>query len=237
PDGPARGQRVGVRALRVRRPLRDLGGNALRTALRPASPRGARALALHVQVQRRRPVGADVHAAGQDSERERLADHVVDLPPPRGRALGARLAAGQDAADAEDAPEAREDVRPRAQPRAPPDLGPRLQLRLPAPAGRQRGDRPDADQGLTAEQAALARAKARLDPLELYPRAVRIDRVRVVVWPWFFRMPWFDRFDGHAAWNLIVLRAPVDAVGDDLVTHELCHVWQMQHKPFRMPLS
>ncbi len=61
--------------------------------------------------------------------------------------------------------------------------------------------------------------------------------MRVVVWPWFFRLPWFDRFDGHAAWNLIVLRAPADEVGDDLVTHELCHVWQMQHEPIRMPLS
>lgn len=61
--------------------------------------------------------------------------------------------------------------------------------------------------------------------------------MRVAVWPWFFRLPWFDRFDGHAAWNLIVLRAPVDVVGDDLVTHELCHVWQMQHEPIRMPFS
>jgi hypothetical protein len=24
---------------------------------------------------------------------------------------------------------------------------------------------------------------------------------------------------------------------DDLITHELCHVWQMQHKPFAMPFS
>jgi hypothetical protein len=22
---------------------------------------------------------------------------------------------------------------------------------------------------------------------------VRIERVRVVVWPWFFRLPWFNR--------------------------------------------
>jgi hypothetical protein len=66
---------------------------------------------------------------------------------------------------------------------------------------------------------------------------VRIDRVRVVVCPWFFRLPWFNRFWGHAAWNVIVLREPVDRVGDDLVTHELCHVWQMQHKPILMPLS
>jgi hypothetical protein len=66
---------------------------------------------------------------------------------------------------------------------------------------------------------------------------VRIDRVRVLVWPWFFRLPYFDRFDGHAAWNTIILREPVERAGDDLLTHELCHVWQMQHRPFRMPLS
>ncbi len=84
---------------------------------------------------------------------------------------------------------------------------------------------------------ALARAKARLDALDLYPRPVRIDRVRIVVWPWFFKLPWFNRFDGHAVWNLIVLREPVERAGDDLLTHELCHVWQMQHKPIGMPLS
>ena len=61
--------------------------------------------------------------------------------------------------------------------------------------------------------------------------------MHVVVWPWFFRLPWFRRFWGYAAHYLIVLRAPVNKVGDDLVTHELCHVWQMQHRPIRMPLS
>jgi hypothetical protein len=66
---------------------------------------------------------------------------------------------------------------------------------------------------------------------------VRIDHVHVVVWPWFFRLPWFNRFWGYAAHYLIVLRAPAGEVGDDLVTHELCHVWQMQHKPVAMPLS
>lgn len=66
---------------------------------------------------------------------------------------------------------------------------------------------------------------------------MRIDRVRVFVAPWFFVLPWFRRFEGHAAWNTIVLKAPPDVVGDDLVTHELCHVWQMQHKPLSMPLS
>jgi hypothetical protein len=66
---------------------------------------------------------------------------------------------------------------------------------------------------------------------------VRIDRVHVFVWPWFFRLPTLRRFDGWAAWNTIVLREPVEAAGNDLVTHELCHVWQMQHKALRMPLS
>jgi hypothetical protein len=40
-------------------------------------------------------------------------------------------------------------------------------------------------------------------------------------------------------WNLILLRAPLGAggVSEDLLCHELCHVWQMQHRPLRMPLS
>jgi hypothetical protein len=82
----------------------------------------------------------------------------------------------------------------------------------------------------------LARAKARLDTLSLYPRPVRIDRVRVVVSPLLFRLPWFRRFDGYAAWGTILLREP-PAGRDDLVCHELCHVWQMQHRPVAMPLS
>jgi hypothetical protein len=61
--------------------------------------------------------------------------------------------------------------------------------------------------------------------------------VRVLVWPSLFRLPWFRRFDGYSAWNTVVFRRPVDEAGDDLVTHELCHVWQMQHRPIRMPLS
>ena len=34
-----------------------------------------------------------------------------------------------------------------------------------------------------------------------------------------------------------MLRERVEHAGEDLLTHELCHVWQMQHKPWRMPLS
>jgi hypothetical protein len=98
---------------------------------------------------------------------------------------------------------------------------------------------PVSGHGLThaAERAALLRAKKRLDGLDYYPSPVRIERARILVWPCLFRLPWFRRFDGYAAWNTVLLREPVDAASDDLVTHELCHVWQMQHHPLRMPLS
>jgi hypothetical protein len=86
-------------------------------------------------------------------------------------------------------------------------------------------------------QAALERAKARLDRLQLYPAPVRIGHVRIFVWPRLFRLPWFRRFDGYAAWYTILLREPVEQSGDDLICHELCHVWQMQHRPLAMPLS
>jgi len=56
-----------------------------------------------------------------------------------------------------------------------------------------------------------------------------------VVAPWFFRLPGLRRFDGYAFHSLILIRSA--DVSDDLVTHELCHVWQLQHRPFRMPLS
>lgn len=81
----------------------------------------------------------------------------------------------------------------------------------------------------------VVRAKERLDRLDWWPRPVRIDRVAVFVTPWFFRLPWFRRFDGHAFHVGMLLRS--DGVSDDLITHELCHVWQMQHHPIRMPLS
>ncbi len=86
-------------------------------------------------------------------------------------------------------------------------------------------------------RAALSRAKARLDPLALYERPVRIERVRIVTAGWLFRLPWFSRFDGYAMWNLILLRSAALQCDDDLICHELCHVWQMQHRPLRMPLS
>lgn len=64
---------------------------------------------------------------------------------------------------------------------------------------------------------------------------MRIDGVRLWITPWFFRLPWFARYDGFAFHRGILLRS--DDVSDDLVVHEVCHVWQMQHRPIRMPLS
>ena len=88
-----------------------------------------------------------------------------------------------------------------------------------------------------AKRAALARAKARLDGVDLYPRPVSLRRVRIVVVPWLFRLPWFRRFDGYSAWWTILLRSRALLADDELVAHELCHVWQMQHRPVRMPMS
>jgi len=53
-----------------------------------------------------------------------------------------------------------------------------------------------------AVRSALERAKARLDGLALYPTPVRIARVRVVVWPWLFRLTWLRRVAGGLAPHL-----------------------------------
>jgi hypothetical protein len=87
----------------------------------------------------------------------------------------------------------------------------------------------------SAHNPRLVAAKARLDRLDWWPRPVRIDHVRLFVAPWFFRLPWLGRFDGYAFHRVILLRS--GDISDDLVTHELCHVWQLQHRPVRMPLS
>ncbi len=34
-----------------------------------------------------------------------------------------------------------------------------------------------------------------------------------------------------------MLRTPIGETSGDLIVHELCHVWQMQHRPIAMPLS
>jgi hypothetical protein len=88
------------------------------------------------------------------------------------------------------------------------------------------------------EIAAVLRAKARLDSLDFYPSPVRIGRVRVLSAPWVFRLPWFRRFDGYTLWPaVILLKRRLTDVSDELIVHELCHVWQMQHHPIAMPLS
>ncbi len=86
-----------------------------------------------------------------------------------------------------------------------------------------------------AHRAALERAKARLDRLDLYPNPVRLEGVRVLVAPWFFRLPRLRRYRGYALVRTILLRRADSS--DDLITHELCHVWQMQHRPLRVMLA
>jgi hypothetical protein len=82
---------------------------------------------------------------------------------------------------------------------------------------------------------ALERAKARLDQLALYPRPVDIEGVRLVIVPWLFAVPGFRRFRGYATRHLVLLRGP--GIDEDLVVHELCHVWQLQHRALRVWLS
>lgn len=83
----------------------------------------------------------------------------------------------------------------------------------------------------------LIAAKGRLDTLDYYPRPVRIDRVHLLVAPIVFRLPWLCRFDGWATHRAIFLRRAELLDDADLIAHELCHVWQMQHRPVRMPWS
>jgi len=86
-----------------------------------------------------------------------------------------------------------------------------------------------------AHREALVRAKARLDRLDLYPAPVRLEGVRVLVTPWLFRLPRLRRYSGYALVRTILLRDAGSS--DDLITHELCHVWQMQHRPLRVPIA
>ena len=84
------------------------------------------------------------------------------------------------------------------------------------------------------EIAAILRAKARLDRLDFHPQPVRIGHVRILHVPWLFTLPWFKRFHGYNMGHLILLRKPLAEVSDDLVTHELTHVWQDQDHRLRM---
>ena len=88
-----------------------------------------------------------------------------------------------------------------------------------------------------AERKAIARAKVRLDRLSLYPAPVDVRRVRILHVPRLFVLPWFRRFDGYEAGPLILLRDRLEETSEDLVVHELCHVWQSQHRLVRLALS
>jgi len=52
---------------------------------------------------------------------------------------------------------------------------------------------------------------------------------------WFFRIPGFRRYSGYPLWRTILLKRP--EVSDDLLTHELCHIWQGQHRLWHMALT
>jgi hypothetical protein len=79
-----------------------------------------------------------------------------------------------------------------------------------------------------AELAAIDRAAQRLARLALYPRPLDTGRVRIL------SLPWFKRFHGYNMGHLILLKRPLAEVSDDLVTHELTHVWQDQDHRLRM---
>src|SRR5918998_4863927 len=87
------------------------------------------------------------------------------------------------------------------------------------------------------ERAHLSRARRRLARLSLYRSPVRMRHVRIVHAPWLFRVPGFRRFHGYEVGPLILVRRPLAEVSNDLVTHELCHVWQDQHRRAYMWLS
>ena len=56
--------------------------------------------------------------------------------------------------------------------------------------------------------------------------------MQILTVPLLFRLPRLRRYDGYALpWTILLREAPGDAASDDLVCHELCHVWQMQHRP------
>ena len=60
--------------------------------------------------------------------------------------------------------------------------------------------------------------------------------MRVLIVPWLFRLPRMRRYDGYALpWTILLRDPPHDGNGSqDLICHELCHVWQMQHHPLRV---
>ena len=88
---------------------------------------------------------------------------------------------------------------------------------------------------LPDERSRLQSAKSRLDRLRLYPKPVSVEHVRVLVVPTFFRLPGFRRYRGYALRRTILVREAT--ASDDLLTHELCHLWQAQHRPVAQLLA
>ena len=66
---------------------------------------------------------------------------------------------------------------------------------------------------------------------------MNIRRVRIFHTPWLFRIPGFRRFTGYEFGPLILIKRPLAQTSDDLIVHELCHVWQSQHRHIRMWVS
>jgi hypothetical protein len=83
---------------------------------------------------------------------------------------------------------------------------------------------------VSPERATIERAWQRIAPLNLYPRPIDLSRVRIVCAPWLFRVPWFRRFDGYTIWSTILVSDRSHGLDEDLITHELVHVWQGQHE-------
>jgi hypothetical protein len=86
----------------------------------------------------------------------------------------------------------------------------------------------------TTEQATIERAWRRIEPLALYPQPIDVSRVAIITTPWLFALPWFRRFDGYTIWSTILLRDQRFVADDDLICHELVHVWQGQHEWVRL---
>src|SRR4051812_40337234 len=86
------------------------------------------------------------------------------------------------------------------------------------------------------ERAAIARAKARLDRLDLYPRPVDVARVRVLHAPWLFALPGFRRFVGYEAGPLIFLPRRLAKTHEVRLARVLCHVGQPQPGMVRVAL-
>jgi hypothetical protein len=61
---------------------------------------------------------------------------------------------------------------------------------------------------------------------------VQVESVRIFTVPALFRLPGLRRYGGYALWRTILLKRPLVETSDDLLTHELCHVWQMQNRPW-----